>query len=280
MKTEQPIVDLCDTFGVSRSGYYDWRQRQHEPGPRAREEEVLRARVSAAHAGSRETYGSPRIQKKLRNEGFHHGRNRIGRVMRELGLQGRQKGRFRVVTTESNHDLPIAPNHLAQRPPPTGPNQKWVGDITYIQTQEGWLYLASVMDLYSRRIVGWAMSDRIDTALVLLAWNMACTHRQPPRELLFHSDRGVQYASAEFRQHLRAAGAIASMSRKANCYDNAAMESFWSTLKLELVYRQQFATRAQARMEIFDYIETFYNPKRLHSSLGYCSPVDFENRAN
>lgn len=280
MKNDHPIADLCDTFGVSRSGYYDWRRRQHEPGPRAREEEVLRARVSAVHQGSRETYGSPRIQKKLRNEGFHHGRNRIGRVMRELGLQGRQKGRFRAVTTDSNHDLPIAPNHLAQTAPPTGPNQKWVGDITYIETQEGWLYLAAVMDLYSRRIVGWAMSDRIDTALVLLAWNMACTHRQPPRELLFHSDRGVQYASAEFRQHLRSAGAIASMSRKANCYDNAAMESFWSTLKLELIYRQQFATRAQARTEIFDYIETFYNPKRLHSSLDYCSPVDFENRPN
>lgn len=280
MKTEQRIVDLCDTFGVSRSGYYDWRQRQHEPGPRAREEEKLRAHVSAVHQRSRKTYGSPRIQKELRAEGSRHGRNRIGRVMRELGLVGRQKGRFRVVTTDSNHDLPIAPNHLAQTAPPSGPNQKWVGDITYIETQEGWLYLAVVMDLYSRRIVGWAMSDRIDTALVLLAWNMARTHRQPPRQILFHSDRGVQYASAEFRQQLRAAGAIASMSRKANCYDNAAMESFWSTLKLELVYRHQFATRAEARKEIFDYIETFYNPKRLHSSLGYCSPVDFENRHN
>ena len=280
MKTEQPIVDLCDTFGVSRSGYYDWRQRQHEPGPRALEEEKLRARVSAVHQRSRKTYGTPRIQKELRAEGSRHGRNRIGRVMRELGLVGRPKGRFRVLTTDSNHDLPIAPNHLAQTAPPTGPNQKWVGDITYIETQEGWLYLAAVMDLYSRRIVGWAMSDRIDTALVLLAWNMACTHRQPPRQILFHSDRGVQYASAEFRQQLRAAGAIASMSRKANCYDNAAIESFWSTLKLELVYRHSFATRAEARTEIFDYIETFYNPKRRHSSLGYCSPVDFENRHN
>jgi transposase InsO family protein len=280
MKPKHSIADLCDTFGVSRSGYYDWQQRQHEPGPRAREDEVLRARISAAHQGSRETYGSPRIQKELRAEGFHHGRNRIARHMRELGLRGRQKGRFRVVTTDSNHDLPIAPNHLAQTPPPTGPNQKWVGDITYIETKEGWLYLASVMDLYSRRIVGWGMSDRIDTTLVLLAWNMACTHRQPPRQLLFHSDRGVQYASAEFRQHLREAGAIVSMSRKANCYDNATMESFWSTLKLELVYRRKFATRAEARTAIFDYIETFYNPIRLHSSLGYCSPIDFENRPN
>lgn len=280
MKAEHPTAELCATFDVSRSGYYDWRKRQLEPGRRARQEEVLRARISAVHQGSWKTYGSPRIQKELRAAGFRHGRNRIGRVMRELGLKGRQKGRFRVVTTESNHDLPIAPNHLAQTAPPTGPNQKWVGDITYIETNEGWLYLAAVMDLYSRRIVGWAMSDRIDTALVLLAWNMACTHRQPPRQLLFHSDRGVQYASAEFRQHLRDAGAIPSMSRKANCYDNAAMESFWSTLKLELVYRHQFATRAQARTEIFHYIETFYNPKRMHSSLGYCSPVDFENRHN
>lgn len=191
MKDEQPIVELCDTFDVSRSGYYDWRQRQHEPRPRAREEEVLRARISTIHQENRETYGSPRIQKKLRDEGSHHGRKRIGRAMRELGLSGRQKGRFRVVTTDSNQDLPIAANHLAQTPPPTGPNQKWVGDSTYIETQEGWLYLAAVMDLYSRRIVGWGMSDRIDTALVLLAWNMACTHRQPPRQLLFHSDRGA-----------------------------------------------------------------------------------------
>ena len=280
MKTEHPINDLCDTFAVSRSGYYDWRQRQREPSARAREEVVLRVRISAVHQGSRKTYGSPRIQKELRTAGSRHGRNRIARVMRELGLKGRQKGRFRVLTTDSNHDLPIAPNHLAEAAPPTGPNQKWVGDITYIETQEGWLYLAAIMDLYSRRIVGWGMSARIDTTLVLLAWNMACTHRQPPPELLFHSDRGVQYASAQFRQHLHSAGAIASMSRKANCYDNAAMESFWSTLKLELVYRHSFATRAQARTEIFDYLETFYNPKRLHSSLGYCSPVDFENRSN
>ncbi len=205
MKAEHPIIDLCDTFEVSRSGYYDWRQRQREPGPRARQEEVLRARVVTLHEQSRETYGSPRIQKQLQAEGSRHGRNRIGRILREAGLKGRQRHRYRVLTTDSKHDLPMAPNRLAEAAPPSGPNQKWVGDITYIETSEGWLYLAAVMDLYSRRIVGWGMSDRIDTALVLLAWKMACTHRQPPPQLLFHSDQGVQYASAEFREHLRTA---------------------------------------------------------------------------
>jgi putative transposase len=171
---------------------------------------------------------------------------------------------------------PIAPNRLAQVPKATAPNQLWVADITYIETQEGWLYLAGVLDLYSRKIVGWAMSERIDTALVLKALAMARLHRQPPTGLLFHSDRGVQYASADYRQALQTASLVPSMSRKGNCYDNATMESFWSTLKLELIYRRDFATRAQARTEIFDYIEIFYNRQRAHSALDYHSPVDFE----
>lgn len=279
MKTEHPIMDLCEALEVSRSGYYDWSQRQAAPGPRALEDERLRGRIKAAHAESRETYGSPRIRQELCAQGARHGRNRISRLMREEGLCGRQKGRYRVVTTDSNHDEPIAPNRLAKAPAPTGPNQQWVGDITFIATAEGWLYLAAVMDLYSRRIVGWAMSDRIDTALVLLAWNMALTQRQP-KSILFHTDRGVQYASAAFRQALAEGGALASMSRKACCYDNAAMESFWSTLKLELVYRRNFATRAEARREIFSYLESFYNSRRRHSSLGFLTPAGFENRRN
>lgn len=200
--------------------------------------------------------------------------------MREEGLAGRQKKRFRVRTTDSNHDLPIAPNLLAQAAVPKGPNELWAGDITYIETEEGWVYLASILDLYSRRIVGWAMSSKNDTELVLRAWKMAVAHRQPPQELIFHSDRGVQYAAREFRAALREHQAVASMSRKANCYDNATMESFWSTLKVELVYRRTFQTRQEAEAEIFRYIETFYNRWRLHSSLGYRSPLDYENQNN
>ena len=213
---------------------------------------------------------------ELRKKGVRHGRNRIARLMRQEGLCGRQKGRYRVQTTDSNHDEPIAPNRLAQIPSATAPNQLWVGDITYIQTAEGWLYVAAVLDLYSRKVVGWAMSDHINTALILKALAMALLHRKPPAHLLFHSDRGVQYASGDYRSALAQAGVLASMSRKGNCYDNATMESFWSTLKLELVYRRLFLTRSQAQNEIFDYIESFYNRQRLHSALAYSSPVDFE----
>ena len=200
--------------------------------------------------------------------------------MRLQGLCGRAKGRFRVCTTDSNHDQPIAPNRLPQLLPPDAPNQIWVGDITYIPTEEGWLYLAGILDLYSRRLAGWAMSEHIDTPLILAAWGMAQTHRQPPAGLVFHSDRGVQYASHDYRHALQSAQTIASMSRKGNCYDNAAMESFWSTLKHELIYRRHFKTRAEARQAIFEFIEVFYNRQRLHSSLGYRSPIDFEDQNN
>jgi transposase InsO family protein len=177
-------------------------------------------------------------------------------------------------------DQPIAPNRLAAAPKATAPNQLWVADITYIETREGWLYLAAILDLYSRKIVGWAMSQRIDTALVLDALAMALLHRCPPAKLLLHTDRGVQYASGDYRQALSDAGLIASMSRRGNCYDNATMESFWGTLKLELVYRRCFDTCAQARTQIFDYIEVFYNRQRAHGALDYNSPVDFEAKNN
>ena len=276
MKTEHPILALCENLQVSVSGYYDWRRRRLDPGPRARETQALARAIESIHAESHRTYGSPRIVDELRTRGHRHGRNRVARLMKSQGLCGRQRGRYRVRTTDSNHDHPIAPNRLADAPAATRPNQIWLGDITYIETREGWLYLAGVLDLYSRRIVGWAMSERIDTALTLSALNMGLLHRQPPPKLLFHSDRGVQYASADYRAALAQAGLIASMSRKANCYDNASMESFWSTLKLEMVYRRDFATRAEARAAIFDYIETFYNRQRIHSSLGSRSPADFE----
>ena len=280
MKQDHSILSLCKALGVSPSGYYDWTKRRAQPSQRTLEDRVLSQHITRLHAASRKTYGSPRIQVKLRELGCYHGRNRISRLMRQERLCGRQGARYRVQTTDSQHDHPIAPNLLAQAPTPTAPNQIWVADVTYIQTQTGWLFLAAILDLYSRRIVGWSMSQRNDTPLVLHALTMAWLHRHPPAKLLFHSDRGVPYASGHYRRALNQAGLIASMSRRANCYDNAHMESFWSTLKLELVYRHDFANPAHARAEIFNYIEAFYNRQRLHSALGYLSPVDFENKNN
>lgn len=280
MKKEHSVLLLCEAFSVSHSGYYDWTKRRNSPGPRQAENEALAQQIKAIHAQSRETYGSPRIVAQLRQEGSNHGRNRISRIMKQEGLYGRQPRRYRVQTTDSDHDEPIAPNRLADLPPPVRANQIWVGDITYIRTQEGWLYLAAILDLYSRKIVGWSMGPFIDTALVLRALQMALLHQKPPADLIFHSDRGVQYASKDYRHALARAGLIASMSRKANCYDNATMESFWSTLKLEAIYRRDPLNQAQTRAEIFDYIETFYNRKRMHSALNYLSPVDFETQNN
>lgn len=280
MKAQHPTVLLCETFEVSISGYYDWSKRRVEPGRRALEDQALARDISQLYQQSRKTYGSPRIQMELRKQGRRHGRNRISRIMRQEKLCGRQKIRYRVQTTDSSHDQPTAPNLLAKAAKPSGPNQVWVADITYIKTQTQWLYLAAILDLYSRRIVGWAMSERIDTALVLRALNMALVQRQPPANLLFHSDRGIQYASTEYRHALAQAGLQASMSRKGNCYDNAAMESFWSTLKLELVYRCTFSDPTEARGQLFNYIEAFYNRQRTHSSLEYLSPVDFETKNN
>ena len=280
MKTEHPIRSLCAALEVSASGYYDWVQRQNHPGPRAQEDALLAAQIGRIHQASRQTYGSPRIQFELRQTGQNHGRNRIARLMRQQQLCGRAKGRYRVCTTDSRHDHPIAPNRLAEAPAPTAVDQVWLGDITYIATGEGWLYLAGVMDRYSRRLVGWALSESIDTELVLAAWGMAQTQRQPAPQLVFHSDRGSQYASADFRHALAESQTQPSMSRKGNCYDNAVMEAFWSTLKMELIYRQTFATRPQARAAIFEYIEVFYNRQRRHSALGYATPAAFENQTN
>jgi transposase InsO family protein len=280
MRTHYPILAICEALDVSPSGYYDWQSRQANPSPRHQENARLKEQIAHIHSHSRQTYGSPRIRACLQAQGQRHGKNRIARLMREQNLHGRQKKRFRIRTTDSNHSLPIAPNRLAQAEAPQAPNQIWVGDITYILTTEGWLYLASVMDLFSRKVVGWAMSEHIDTQLVLDAWAMAKCHRPISKGLIFHSDRGVQYASHAFRAALEQSGAIPSMSRKGNCYDNAAMEAFWSTLKLEMIYRRRFATRQEARQAIFDYIESFYNRKRIHSSLNYLSPEAFEYARN
>lgn len=276
MKAEHSIYPLCKAFEVSPSGYYDWSHRQEHPSQRHQQDQQLKAQIIRIHEESRKTYGSPRVQVKLRQVGQRHGRNRISRLMREQNLCGRQKKRYRVVTTDSRHDEPIAPNRLAVVPAASRANQIWVADITYVLTAQSWVYVAAILDVYSRRIVGWAVSQQINTALVLSALSMALTHRQPPTGLLFHSDRGVQYASADYRQALSAAGLIASMSRKANCYDNAAMEAFWSTLKLELIYRRDFEGAGQLRQALFDYIEVFYNRQRLHSALDYQTPDGFE----
>ena len=280
MRHDHSIAMLCDNLLVSTSGFYDWDARRSAPGPRALEDIALADEIVAIHSRSRQTYGAPRIDADLRARGRRHGRNRIARLMRQKRIVGRQKGRHRVQTTDSNHDHPIAPNRLALAPPTSAPDQIWVADITYIPTDQGWLYLAGVLDLHSRRIVGWAMSPTIDSALVLAALSMATLHRSPPPGLLFHSDRGVQYAAGNFRDALASAGLVPSMSRRGNCYDNASMESFWSTLKLELVYRDRFATHRQARSEIFDFIEAFYNRQRRHTSLGGLSPADFELKNN
>ncbi len=280
MKDHYPIRLLCATLEVSASGYYDWCQRREQPSAHAQQEARLAALIAEVFQDSRQTYGSPRIHQELKQHGHCHGRNRIARLMRQQGLCGRSQKRFKVRTTDSDHDQPIAPNRLAELAPPTQLNQVWIGDITYIATEEGWLYLAGIEDLCSRYIVGWGMSEHLDTELVLAAWQMAYTHRQPAPGLVFHSDRGVQYASHAYRQALDQAQAVASMSRRACCYDNATMESFWSSLKYELIYRRVFKTRAEARQAIFEYIETFYNRRRLHSALNYKSPLDFENQNN
>jgi putative transposase len=275
MSGDYPLTSLCAVLEVSRSGYYAWQGRP--PSARAQADAALRWQIRQAHAASHGTYGSPRIQRELNQR---VGRKRIARLMREEALQGRPPRRYRVATTDSRHDEPIAPNRLATAVPPSKPNEVWVTDITYIPTDEGWLYLAGVLDLFSRRLIGWAMGSSLATALPLTALLMAIRQRQPTAGLIHHSDRGVQYACADYRAALADHHLVASMSRKANCYDNATMESFWSTLKLELIYRCHFATRAEATTAIFAYIEGFYNRIRRHSALRYQSPLDFEANLN
>jgi len=274
LRTEHSIQTLCRVLKVSRSGYYNWSQR--EPSRRQEEDARLTEALVKAHVASRQTYGRPRLQEVLRVQGHRCSGKRIGRLMKVAQLCGRQRRRYKPRTTDSDHDSPIAANVMAQRQAPHAPDQVWVTDLTYIQTDEGWLYLSVLLDLYSRRVVGWAFAEHLQTALPQAALRMALQHRQPAPGLLHHSDRGCQYASADYRSLLAQHGLEPSMSRAGNCYDNAAMESFWSTLKLELIYRQNWTSKAQVQMAVFDYIETFYNRERLHSALGYKSPVAFE----
>jgi transposase InsO family protein len=272
MKGEHSLAALCAALGVSGAGYYRWKDA--EPGCRARQDAELTEAIRLVHGEHRRVYGSPRVQRALRERGRRHRRKRIARLMRAAGLRGKCPRRFVRRTTQSGHAEPIAPNRLAGHPQPTAPNQVWVSDITYVRTAEGWLDVAASLDLYRRRIVGWATGASLAAELVLAALAMALLHRRPPAGLLYHSDRGVQYACGDFRAALAGAHLFASMSRKANCYDNASMESFWSSFKRECAEETYPTRRAAtaATAATFDSIETFSNRVRLHSALGYQSP--------
>ena len=270
------LTAACQALSVSRSGYHAHLRKSQRP--RRRQDAQLAGEIRAAFTASRQTYGSPRLVHCLRGKGLRHGKNRIARLMREQHLCVRQKRRFVPRTTMADKTSPVAPNLLLQRPAPTRPNEVWVTDITYLPTREGWLYLAAEMDLCSRRILGWSTHDTLATTLPNAALERALQARgSSPGGLVHHSDRGCQYTSADFRRRLQLRGITQSMSRTANCYDNAAIESFWATLKAECFGTTIPATHAQARSMLFDYIETFYNPVRLHSALGFLSPVAFEN---
>jgi putative transposase len=271
---EFPARDLCRVLGVSRSGFYRWLA---EPvGRRQQRREELGAAITRAHEAGRGVYGSPRVCAALRHEGRRVCRNTVAKVMRSLGLRARTHRRFRAGTTDSAHAHPIAPNVLGRRFGAAGLDRVWLTDITYIPTGEGWLYLAGVMDLCSRKIIGWSMAEHMRAELVGDALEMALRSRRPGAGLVHHSDRGTQYACADYRRELEARGVTVSMSRAGDCYDNAPAESFWGKLKTELVYLEPFATREQARAAVFEYIEVFYNRIRLHSALGYVSPERFE----
>ena len=276
MSGQYKVAWLCEALLVSRSGFYDWQERRRQPGLRQVENTRLRERIRHAFARSRQTYGSPRLARAL---GCPGRRNRIARLMRSERLFARQRSKYRHATTDSRHGGPIAPNRV-QNLAVQRPDQVWVTDATGVLTGQGWLYLVAVLDVCTRRVIGWAMSPSLDAPLVIAALRMALAQRRPRGTLIVHSDRGSQFASAAYRQVLAQHGLLASMSRKGNCYDNAFIESFWSSLKYELVYHHRFATLAEARIALFDYIETFYNRTRLHSSLDYLGPIHFESNLN
>lgn len=269
-----PVEFMCEKLEVSRSGYYAYCGRK--PSVRQQQDQALDQKIQQIHQDSRGTYGRPRVQAALRAQGIRTSVKRVGRLMKQRGLCARGQRRSRS-TTDSGHALPVADNVLARAFYAQAPNQAWVGDITFIPTAQGWLYLAVLLDLFSRRVVGWSMSDIIDRHLCLSALQMALVNRKPEPGLLHHSDRGSQYASCDYQAALLAFGMVGSMSRKGNCWDNAVAESFFATLKTELCQNLPFATRAAARQAIFEYIEVFYNRERLHSSLDYRSPAEFES---
>jgi len=273
-RADYPVRIMCDVLDVSPAGYYAWRSRPESQ--RSSDNRDLLEDIQRVHRDNHGRYGSPRVHEELKAQGRGASRGRIERLMRHHGIRAIMARPRRAGTTDSRHDLPIAPNLLDRNFVADAPNRIWLADITYVETDQGWLYLAAILDLYSRRIVGWAMADHLRADLPLAALRMAISAQRPGAGLIHHSDRGVQYASSEYRNALQSAGFSASMSRKGDCYDNAPMESFFHTLKTELVHHTQYATRADATRDIFAYIEGFYNRTRRHSAIGYISPVEME----
>lgn len=278
-ENDGPIELLCEVLNVTRGGYYDW-IRQPDLTPIQQRGEELLGRIRLVHESSRQTYGSPRVTAELNAGGMKVCRNTVAKWMRKSGLRPRRRRKFVPTTTDSNHGFPIAPNRLDRDFAASAPNRKWVCDLTYIWTDQGWLYLATVMDLYSRRIVGWSMQDHLKTGLTCQALTMALQARRPQAGLLHHSDRGVQYASEEYQRLLKAHGIVCSMSRTGDCYDNAPAESFFATLKRELINGKRYATIEQAKVDLFEWIEVFYNRQRRHSALAHVSPEEFEAQIN
>lgn len=274
-RAEYPLTLMGRVLGIARSAFYAWQHRV--PSARAQRDAALRPRIVAHFRKSRGTYGSPRIHEDLQAERERVGRGRVARLMRELGLAARPRPRF-VVTTQADARLPVAPNHLARQFTVAHPNRVWAADITYCRTDEGWLYLAVVLDLCSRRVVGWAASPTLDAGVVRTALNRALAVRQPPPGLLHHSDRGSQYASAGYQARLAAQGITCSMSRRGDCWDNAVVESFFATVKRELVGKQRWASRASLLRGLAHYLDEWYNRERRHSSLGYVSPMVYEQQ--
>jgi putative transposase len=269
-----PVALMCDTLGVSRQGFYSWRLRP--PSAQEQRRVALLVEIRAVHAEVKERYGSPRIHAEMKARGVDCCVNTVAKLMCDNDIRAKTIRKFRN-TTDSNHPFPVADNVLdRQFNAARGPNERWVTDITYIPTREGWLYLAVVEDLYSRRVVGWSLADNLESRLVVDALEMAVTRRLPEKGLLAHSDRGSQYASGHYQRLLAKHGIACSMSGVGQCWDNAPMESFFASLKKELVHHEDYQTRAEARASIIEYIEMFYNPKRSHSSLGYRSPADYE----
>jgi putative transposase len=274
-KAAFPVRVLCRTLEVSRAGFYAWQTRP--PAARAQVDQRLGLEIQAIHGESRQRYGSPRVHAELRHRGHRPSRKRVARLMRQHGLCARRRRRFRI-TTDSRHNRPVAPNVLGRQFAVAAPDTTWVTDITYLWTDEGWLYLAVILDLFSRAVVGWALHARITRHLALQALTMALGRRRPPGGLVHHSDRGSQYANADYQRVLATHGILGSMSRRGNCWDNAVAESFFATLKVELAHDARWPTREVAQREVFEYLEQFYNGQRRHSTLGYLSPLAFERQ--
>jgi putative transposase len=272
-----PVRVMCASLSVSPSGFYAWRSRPQSPRGIANRE--LLVKIQRVHAQHRERYGAPRIHAELRAEGYTVSRKRVERVMHQHGIRARAPRRYRVCTTDSKHSLPVAENLLEQNFVANRADQVWLADITYIPTREGWLYLAVILDLFTRKVVGWAMRDHLRAELAIAALTMAIQRRRPGAGLVHHSDRGSQYAAGDYRDILQEAAITQSMSRKGNCWDNAPMESFFGTLKTELVYQREYPDRETARRDLFAYIEGYYNRRRLHSAIGYITPEQAEAKS-